>query len=115
MACPKCVGIQGDLWHVPSVRDYRVIYVECVLSVKVYRVIYASCVLEFTGWVMSHVSDSLYKVISHILLSVHYFLMLNNIFILVKMEFDVTSAFNNGKNLQRKQDVLDQVIKNKML
>ena len=64
---------------------------------------------------MSHVSDSLYKVISHILLSVHYFLMLNNIFILVKMEFDVTSAFNNGKNLQRKQDVLDQVIKNKML
>jgi hypothetical protein len=31
------------------------------------------------------------------------------------MEFDVTSAFNNGKNLQRKQDVLDQVIKNKML
>jgi hypothetical protein len=70
MACPKCVGIQGDLWHVPSVRDYRVIYVECVLSVKVYRVIHASCVLEFTGWVMSHVSDSLYKVISHILLSV---------------------------------------------
>ena len=64
---------------------------------------------------MSHVSDSLYKVISHILLSVHYFLILNNIFILVKMEFDVTSAFNNGKNLQRKQDVLDQVIKNKML
>ena len=64
---------------------------------------------------MSHVSDSLYKVISYILLSVHYFLMLNNIFILVKMEFDVTSAFNNGKNLQRKQDVLDQVIKNKML
>lgn len=27
---------------------------------------------------------------------------------LFKMEFDVTSAFNNGKNLQRKQDVLDQ-------
>ena len=47
--CPQCVDLLSDLWHVASVRDYRVIYVECVLSVKVYRVIYASCVLEFTG------------------------------------------------------------------
>ena len=54
LACPRCVGIQGDLWHVASVRDYRVIYVELVLSVKVYRVIYASCVLR-VYWV-SHVS-----------------------------------------------------------
>ena len=54
--------------------------------------------------------QSVSMVISYILHFVPYFLMLNNIFILVKMEFDVTSAFNNGKNLQRKQDVLDQVI-----